>query len=88
MFNVWWRSLVAKLFNRKSRSEERRRGKGSRISSYRVWFEPLEDRFAPAVAYTWTGSGGNALWNTTGNWSDSGGTYPVPVQAIPSPSLR
>ena len=72
MFVIWWRSVLAKLTNRKSRSGKRR-PKGSKISSYRVWFEPLEDRFAPA-AYIWTGGGTDTNWTDTSNWS--GGTYP------------
>ena len=63
MFAIWWRSILAKLSNRKSRSEKRRRAKGSRISSYRIWFEPFEERMAPATD-TWTGLGADANWNT------------------------
>ena len=51
MFVIWWRSILAKLTNNKSRSGKRRRPKGSKISSYRAWLEPLEDRFAPATLY-------------------------------------
>ena len=74
MFAIWWRSILAKLTNRKSRSEKRLRGKSSRLSSYRIWFEPLEDRLAP-IAYTWTG-GTSTAWTTAANWTDTGGTYP------------
>ena len=73
-----WLDSVRRWLSRKTRSTRgkgRRRAKGTYASSYRVWFELLEDRFAPATAYTWTGLGGNSYWNTAGNWN-VGTNYP------------
>ena len=74
---MWWRSILVKLANRKSLFGRHRREKGSRLSSYRIWFEPLEDRLAPATL-TWAPghtptapSGGTGTWDTTTtNWSN------------------
>jgi len=65
----WLRSVLARMVERKSGSGRRRRA-GSRWSSYRIWFEQLENRWVPAS--TWTGNGANALWSNSNNWS--GGT--------------
>ena len=74
MFMAWWRSVLTKLVNRKSASKRRRRRlKGSHESSYRIWFEPLEDRMAPAAhAFTWVG-GTSTGWTTLANWTEDGG---------------
>jgi uncharacterized repeat protein (TIGR01451 family) len=37
--------------------------------------EILEDRLAPA-AHTWSGAGGNSLWDNAGNWSAGGAPQP------------
>src|SRR5262245_41438140 len=37
--------------------------------------EELEARHAPAITYNWTGSTGDNLWATDGNWS--GGVRPT-----------
>ena len=49
MFMHWWRSVLARLVSWQAASRRRRRNKGSRVSSYRIWFETLEDRFAPST---------------------------------------
>ena len=67
MFAVWWGSILAKLTALKPRSKTRRRAKSPRLSTYRIWFEPLEDRLAPATR-NWTGLGVDANWSTAGNW--------------------
>ena len=95
MLAIWWRSILAKWNLLKSCSGKRRRPKGERLSSYRVWFEVLEDRFAPAgTADNWIGATtGSATWNNTANWSTgalpttandatfAAGTYTVTLDA-------
>ena len=70
MFAAWWRSIIAKL-HRKSGPKSNRRPRIARQSTYRVWFEPLEERIAPA-SHLWSGAGGNQLWNNAANWSSGG----------------
>src|SRR5262249_12796950 len=69
MFAIWWKHIVGKLINRKHTERRGRRRRG-RLSTYRVYFEPLEERFAPA-AHTWSGAAGTA-WSNPGNWSAGG----------------
>ena len=72
MYSIWWRSILATVSKWRSASKRRgRRGQSSRQSTYRLWFEPLEDRFAPA-SHTWSGAGGNELWSNAQNWSVGG----------------
>ena len=68
---VNWLQMVRRWVSRQTRSTRRersRRAKGSRVSSYRIWFEPLEDRMAPA-AISWKTPGAGGDWNTAANWS-------------------
>ena len=48
MFASWWRSVLARLNRRLPKGRTRRRRKASQ-STYRIWFEPLEDRLAPST---------------------------------------
>ena len=79
VFARWCRSVLAKLVDWKSRPAKRRRSRGTRASTYWIWFEPLEDRFAPAnTTYRWTGAIDNN-WTTAGNWtviSGNDATFP------------
>ncbi len=52
MFISWWRQWVQRRA-RASRRKQCRRAEGRHVSTYRIWFEPLEDRLAPA-AIIWT----------------------------------
>ena len=74
MFIVWWRSVL-NLLNRKPTSRRRRRRFDARRSTYRIWFEPLEDRLAPA-AHIWTGNAGAGFpqWSNGSNWNSAIGS--------------
>ena len=68
MFSIWWRSVLAKLATWKSASRRQsRRRNGPHLSTYRVCFESLEDRFAPSTT-NWQG-GAIGTWNSASNWT-------------------
>ena len=66
---IWLRSVLNSL-NRQRAGRGLRRVAAHR-STYRVLFETLEDRLAPA-SHLWSGAGGNQLWNNAANWSSGG----------------
>ena len=78
---VWWRSVL-NLLKRKSTSHGRRRRFDARRSTYRIWFETLEDRFAPATT-GWANTGGGS-WGTGSNWV--GGSVPPSTNDVSFPA--
>src|SRR5690349_16992873 len=61
--------MTFRLLSRVLRSKPQpivKRRRGSPLGA----IELLEDRLTPAT-HTWTGAGGDGLWSTSGNWSDS-----------------
>ena len=81
MFKIWWKRLSAAVAQYKSNSRRRRR-QTSRLSSYRIWFEPLEDRFAPAITGWANTSGGSR--GTGSNWV--GGSVPPSTNDVSFPA--
>ena len=54
-----WLEIVRRWVSRKTRSLVGNGAgvpRGRALSSYRVWFELLEDRFTPANTYQWLGT--------------------------------
>ena len=78
MFTMWWKRIWGTMSNWRFSSKRggRREGKG-RLSTYRIWFEPLEERLAPAnTILEWTGGAGASApqWSNSANWVKVGGT--------------
>ncbi len=73
----WWTRLAEHVFGGKSSEPVATKGRRSRPQPFRsrLLLEPLEDRLAPAVTYTWTGASLNNPyheWSDANNWDPQG----------------